>query len=133
MAHSTELYFDKVNPQGYAETFDGDKILYNISKIAPDKYDEFSGYIFGEDGNGSAFLPAGRFITITTVSMDIRSMVMKVYDFKNEERFPKMMFSGDENLETIMGVFDLVRPNYNTDYDKFILVEGEIPHSQEKP
>jgi len=127
-----ELYFDMVNPNGYAETLDGSKILHNIAKIAPDRYDEFASYIFGEEGNGSAFLPAGRFVTITTVSMDIRSMVMKVYDFKNDERIPKAMFADYEHLDTIMTVFYLVQPNYKKEYNKFILVDGKIPHLQEK-
>lgn len=129
MADSIELYFDMVNPSGYAETFDGNKILHNLNKFAPDRYDEFAGYIFGEDGKGTAFLPAGRFVTITTVSMDTRSMAMKVYDFKDDERFPKMMFADDENLDTIMAVFYKVRPNYKKDYDKFIPVVGEIPEN----
>lgn len=131
---SIKLYFDKVSQKGrHGQTQVGEKILYNLNKIDPEKCVEFTDILMDiKMGDVSAFLPTGRFITIVTASMNVREKTMLTFDLMDNEMGAKEFFKEDPNYDTLMGVFYLIRKQYKKEYDKFILVEGDSPNMKAK-
>ena len=127
MEESVKLYFDKLSAGPHAETFSGDKILYNLNLIDPDYCEQFTRMLIDQEG-ATLFLPCGRFIAVMTATLELsnRGGFMSVFDLKNSKEgaihFAKQT---PESYVEFMKAFDKI--NYDKDYDKFMLVEGEIP------
>jgi len=121
-----KLYLDEVfNGGANGQTLTGDKMLFNLKQMGDGWFDAYS-TMLSEHNVATIFAPAGRFLTISTGSLEDNACSMHIFDFMENEvvaqHFANESF-GNEDI--FMAAWRLIE--YKKDYDKFILVAGEIP------
>lgn len=132
MTEPIKLYFDEVVSEGKCgQTLNGEKVLYNLNLIDSSYCEQFTRMLLDEPG-ATLFLPCGRFIAVMTATLDKDAKgFMSVLDLNNNKEgaihFAK---KSPENYVEFMKAFAKIE--YEKDYNKFILVEGEIPVQQDK-
>lgn len=127
MAEPIKLYFDTISAGSHAQTISGDKILYNLNLIDPDFCEQFTRMLIDQAG-ATLFLPCGRFVAVMTATLEIenRGGFMSVFDLKNNtEAAISFAKQTPESYVEFMKAFKKI--DYDKDYNKFTLVEGEIP------
>lgn len=128
MEEPIKIYFDKVTNGGkHGQTFNGEKILYNLNLIDSEYCEQFT-IMLMDEARATLFLPCGRFIAVMTATFEKenRGGFMSVFDLNNSKEgaihFAKQ---NPESYVEFMKAFSKIE--YEKDYNKFILVEGEIP------
>ncbi len=127
MTHPTKLYFDKVSNEGrHGQTSNGEKILFNLKLISEEWFQKYTDTLV-QQNNATIFLPTGRFISVITASFDVNEKSMMTFDLMNNEKGAKYFAEQSEgNDELFMNAFRQIK--YKEDYNKFILVEGDVPN-----
>ena len=126
MANPIKIYLDEVfNDGANGQTVNGDKMLYNLMALGDGWFDAYT-TLLSEHNNATIFAPAGRFLTISTGSLDKSVCSMHVLDLMDSydmaTHFASQSFGDDE---IFMAAWRLIK--YREDYDKFILVAGDAP------
>ena len=126
MAKPIKLYLDEFfNDGANGQTINGEKMLYNLKALGDGWFDAYT-TILSEHNVSTIFAPAGRFLTISTGSLDNNACSMHVLDLLNNEDMAKH-FAKDSlgNDDLFMAAWKLIE--YEKDYNKFILVQGDVP------
>ena len=126
MGEPIKLYLDEVlNGRANGQTLIGDKILYNLKAMGDGWFDAYT-TMLSEYNVATIFAPAGRYLTISTGSLDNNACSMHILDLMNDEKIATHFASQSlGNDEIFMAAWKLI--DYKKDYDKFILVEGDTP------
>jgi len=124
MSETLILYFDKIKGNGkVGETTDGEKILYNLHKIDPQKYKEYTEMLFTQD-KSTIYSWAGRFLVIASASLELKEQEMVAMDMGSNEAVAQSFFKNDESIETIMHCFRNALVNKDKPVE---IIEGTLP------
>src|SRR5690348_17267269 len=128
MSSQIKLYFDKVSHNGkHGQTISGEKILYNLNQIGENWFEAYTN-ILSEQNHATIFVPTGRFLSAITASLDLNKKSMNTFDLLNDIKLAQHFAAQSKgNDDIFMGAWKLI--NYERDYDKFILVEGDSPQN----
>jgi hypothetical protein len=129
MPQPIQLYFDKVSNGGrHGQTFSGEKILFNLKAIGGGWFDAYTDMLVKEN-KATIFVPTGRFLSAITASLDLNEKNMNTFDLLDNLQMAKHFAAQSlGNNDIFLGAWKLIE--YKKDYNKFILVEGEIPVQQ---
>ena len=126
-----KLYCDNVYNNGdNGETFNSDKIYYNLESINKGWFNQFINSL-SENNSSSGFLTAGRFMVIISMTFDRREQGMIIMDLQQNEERAINISNGREDIEErgrFMTAFYEGLEINSIDSDKFILVEGSLPN-----
>ncbi len=126
------LFVDEIFQGGFrAITLSGSKIMHNLNAIDHKEYEEYSDML-SEYNEANIYLPAGRFITMSAITLDEKKANMMIIDLLDSN--PQMMNATiaalnnvtNNNREDLIRFLQAVKKiKYSEDYNKFILLEGK--------
>ncbi len=120
------LFCDNVyNDGSNGDTADTSNIYYNLEKIDKEWFERFTDSVAEHDGS-SLILQAGRFISLTTMTLNRKTHGMVFLDLHNDEDLAKKISSekGGHEEERFMEAFYEISRTYEREFAKFFLVEG---------
>lgn len=120
------LYFDEVvDKGGYGQTKSAEKILHNLKLIGKYWLDTYKD-ILQKEKMDTIFAPTGRFLSIITASASRTSTNMTTLDLlHNTGEIRRVTSLLNANHDQVLAVCKQIE--YDKDYNKFILLEGELP------
>lgn len=131
MTEPITLYFDQVDSDGSRGiTSNGEKVLYNLKQISDDYFNQYTDALTTHN-KSTIFIPTGRFMSDIRATLDDNEKSMATFDLQNNLSLAERVAPKESPyFEAFMKAFTLIEPNYQPEYNKFILVVGDVPQNQ---